>query len=60
MDPMNEYINKWELLKYLGGLRYCDIVDSPEKMFNPDTLIFGMISLIRKFPAEPMPQAEKN
>lgn len=58
MDPANEYINKWELLKYLGGLRYCNIVDSPEKMLNSDTLIFGMISLIRKFPAELMPQAE--
>lgn len=46
----DEYINKRELLKYLTGLRYCDIVDSPEDVFfNPDELIFGMIRLIRDF-----------
>lgn len=45
----DDYISKGELIAYLMELRYCDIVDSPGKMFNPDELIFGMIQLIKDF-----------
>lgn len=45
----DDYISKGELITYLTGLRYCDIVDNPDEMFNPDKLIFGMIRLIRDF-----------